>query len=155
MKNYPLLCGFREMVAGDGFLASVAIDGRALGVQEDDGTWWIYGVNPGAIAETGATLAEAHAALLRAFKAYTLDVASESKDFAAFDREVRRFFEQGDQETRAEWEAAVVEVRAGRLDLDPLPKVDSRQSVFAVRVHQIATPTPAENQLAEGLKFAA
>lgn len=143
------------MVAGNGFLASVALDGRVLGVHDEDGSWWIYGVNPGAIAETGATLAEAHAALSRAFRAYLLDVASESKNFAAFDKEVLRFFEQGDDKTRGEWDAAVLEVRAGRLSLDPLPKIDSRNLVFAANVHMIEKPTPAENQLAAGLQFAA
>jgi hypothetical protein len=45
MTRYPLLLGFRDLIAGNGFVASVALNGRALLVDEGDG-FWMYGVNP-------------------------------------------------------------------------------------------------------------
>lgn len=42
MTRYPLLFGFRDLIAGNGFVAGVAINGRALLVDEDDG-FWIFG----------------------------------------------------------------------------------------------------------------
>jgi hypothetical protein len=154
MKNYPLLCGFRELVAGKGFVASVAIDGRALAVEDDDG-WWLYGVNPGAIAESGKTLLEAHAALLRSFRGYVAEVAGEAADFSTFKQEVDRFYNQSDPETASEWEAALAKVRAGHLALNQLAKVETRKAPRGIRINQIARPTPKANELVDAPKMAA
>lgn len=123
VQQYPLLCGFRELAAGRGFIAAVSASGRALATQEADGQWWIYGVNPGAIAQSGATLQEAHANLRSTFSTYLADVAAEAQDFAAFRAEVERFFRATNESTAAEWTAAVVAVRAGRIgDLPGVPR---------------------------------
>ncbi len=146
MTRYPLLCGFQELVMGNGFLSSVSAYGRALGVQEDDRGFWIYGVNPGAIAESGTTLREAHAKLLRSFHAYLIDVAKEALDFAAFKREVERFFGESDEESHREWLEAVALVRAKKVEIEDLPK-DSADKPVWIRVIEIAKPSAKQNAL--------
>jgi hypothetical protein len=50
MTRYPLLLGFHDLVAGNGYIAGIALsNGRALLVDEGDG-FWMYGVNPGGMA---------------------------------------------------------------------------------------------------------
>ena len=53
MTHYPLLFGFRDLVAGNGFVAGVNLNGRALLADEGDG-FVMYGVNPGGIAAGGS-----------------------------------------------------------------------------------------------------
>ena len=52
--RYPLMFTYRDVISGDGFLAGITLSGRALMIKEND-EWWMYGVRPGAIAETGKT----------------------------------------------------------------------------------------------------
>jgi hypothetical protein len=122
VTNYPLLAGFRETVIGNGFVAIIAGNGRLLAENEAPASWWVRGVNPGAIAAGGTTLLEGHAALMQDFKAYVLDVAQTTADFSAFEREIRRFFEATNEPTKIEWDAAVSRVRDGSLVLPSLQK---------------------------------
>jgi hypothetical protein len=106
--RYPLLFSFRDKVAGKGFLADITVHGRALAVEED-GCWWIRGVQPGGLADGGQTFLEAYAAFRDDFRAVLFDIAEEAKSFWAFKEEVDRFFAETDEE--AEWHAAVQAVR--------------------------------------------
>ncbi len=44
---YPMIFTIRELVPSSRFVAGVTASGRALMVQEEDGAWWLYGVEPG------------------------------------------------------------------------------------------------------------
>jgi hypothetical protein len=136
VTRYPLLCSFHEFVPGKGFVAGVSMAGRALATDAEDGQWWIYGVNPGAIAESGRTLLEAHAQLRTAMRRYLADVAQEAQDFDAFKVEVERFFNETDAESVTEWEAAVADVRSGKTNLDEIVKApaESKRGVKVVRI---------------------
>lgn len=118
--NYPLLFTFHDRVSGNGFLADVATHGRALAVQEDDG-WWMSGVQPGAIAGGGRTLLEAHADFRRTFTAVLFDIAAEAENFQLFNLNVRAFFDQTNDESIAEWDAAVLAVRRREITARDLP----------------------------------
>ena len=115
MKHYPLLFTFHDKIEGNGFLADVETRGRALAVAENDGTWSLYGVEPGAIAGSGETLAEAHADFRRTFSSVLFDFVSDAKDFDAFDQRVQHFFGESDPASIGEWKAAVAQVRAGKI----------------------------------------
>ena len=80
MTRYPLLLGFRDLIAGNGFVASVALNGRALLVDEDDG-FWMYGVNPGGLAAGGSTAAEALAEFRKDYRLVLFDIATEAEGF--------------------------------------------------------------------------
>ena len=71
-KHYPILFTFIDKVSGNGFLAKVTVHGRALAADEGDG-WWMYGVEPGDLAEGGASFAEAQAKFRMTFSAILFD----------------------------------------------------------------------------------
>src|SRR5712691_4836085 len=81
--RYPLLYGLREVIIGNGFAAGVQANGRVIAEQEEKG-WWIYGVNPGAVAESGSTLRDAVDNFRARFKTVLFDYAAEAPNFEAF-----------------------------------------------------------------------
>ncbi len=121
--QYPLLFGFQEQIVGQGFLAGIDVRGRALAAQEEDGEWWIYGVKPGALAESGSDIPEAMRSFRQAFRTVLVDFAEEEADFDGFRARVETFFRETDSETDSDWEKAREEVRAGNISLGELPKV--------------------------------
>ena len=146
MPRYPLLFGFRDLVAGNGFIAGVRVDGRALMVEEDEADFWMYGVTPGAIAAGGRTPGEAQAEFRLRYRSVLYDIASEAKDFGVFRAEVERFFREVDETEAAAWEAAVHEVRQGRVSADWLPR-GKAESRFGIEVVELKEPAPSMNLL--------
>ena len=145
--RYPLLFSRRELVEGDGFIAGVAVAGRALLTQED-GEYWTEGVNPGGFAAKGKSLGEALAAFCEEFRIILFDIAAGASDFGAFKAEVEQFFNETNEVALREWEAAVAEVREGRIDADWLSK-RSADSPRTVEVVLVDHPKAANNE--EGL----
>lgn len=128
VMDYPLMFAFRDAVSGQGFLAGVTITGRALMVQENDGTWWIYGVRPGAIAEGGKTTEDAYLKFRNTYKAVLFDLAAEAADYETFRREVEAFFYQSDIQEERRWEDAFRGLKTGEIKpegpLSDLPRQD-------------------------------
>lgn len=95
-----------EVVKGKKFVAGIKMYGTALVTKEKD-TWWIYGVNPGAIAVAGRTLDAAFNEFRRDFRRYLLEVIESPgvtpPSFRAFEKEIQRFFHECDNETKNEW----------------------------------------------------
>src|SRR5262245_44493397 len=121
MTQYPLLFGRRDLVEGNGFVARVAVSGRALLVDEGD-ECWIEGVNPGGFAASGKSPSEALAEFASAFRAVLFDIASDARSFKDFHDEVQRFFEETNAPALHDWEEAVKRVKTGQLDADWLSK---------------------------------
>lgn len=146
MTHYPLLFGFKDLIAGNGFVAGVALDGRGLLVDEGDG-FWMYGVNPGGVAGGGKSAAEAQAEFRRVYRSVLFDIAGEAEDFEEFRRQVERLFKTNEANL-AEWKGAVAEVRAGQVTAEWLPKkpADSR---IGMEVELLENPTPEANQVDE------
>ena len=118
INSHPLLFTFRDVITGDGFLAGVTLSGRALVVQE--GTeWWMYGVRPGAIAETAATAQELLLRFPNRYREIVFDIASECRTFDLFKEEVERFFYEPDPEEERRWEDAVAHIRSSNLAPPP------------------------------------
>lgn len=147
MTHYPLLFGFGDLIAGNGFVAGVDLRGRALLVDEGDG-FWMYGVNPGGVAAGGATPAEAQSEFRAAYKSVLFDIAAEAETFQDFERQVKEFVSDRNEPTFREWEAAVTEVRHGRVDADWLPKRKA-ESKIGVDVSLLDHPAPSANVLDE------
>ncbi len=116
--RYPLMFTFRDVISGEGFLAGVTISGRALMTKEkdDDKPWWMYGVRPGGIAETGATPGETFAHFRERYRAVLFDLAIEADSFVSFHREVEAFFHGHDAEEEKEWSEAFKLIRAGEVE---------------------------------------
>lgn len=147
MTRYPLLYGLNDLIAGNGFFAGVSVSGRVLLVDEGDG-FWMYGVNPGGIAAGGATPGEAQSEFRKVYTSVLFDIAAEAGDFQELKAQVERFFFETNEPTAAEWEAAVSEVRQGRVDAAWLPKRKA-ESEIGVEVVLLEHAVPSVNALDE------
>src|SRR3990167_2856067 len=108
MTKYPLLFTFRDKIEGRDFVAEVVAHGRVLAVEEQEG-WWMYGVQPGDLAESGTTVQEAVAAFRKAFAEILLDIAASATDFSSLRDEIHRWFAAVNEPTAHEWREAVEE----------------------------------------------
>ena len=109
MANYPLLFGFRDVVQGNGFIARVAVEGRAL-LQVDDEPpeeVWIEGVKPGGFAASGHGPAQALEAFRQSYLSILFDIASDAADFEVFRHGVEEFFHDTNEPASRDWEAEV------------------------------------------------
>jgi predicted RNase H-like HicB family nuclease len=165
LKNHPILITLQDVVSGDGFLARITVAGRTLMRQEDDGKWWMYGVRPAAIAESGATVDEAFLRFKQAHTNVLLDTVRESRSFDEFRAEVERFFNEADSDEQ-EWEDALKAVRDGhtvpheafcklpRQSPDTRParieveRLDGKITPFTVRDNATITYSIADKQAA-------
>ncbi len=148
MRRYPIFFGFSEMVLCRGFVAGVTVSGRAM-AEAGDGGWWIYGVNPGALACGGPSLTEAISGFRAAFRTVLIDEAEEFAEFEQFKGAVEAFFQRCDAETEQEWNAARAEIRAGAGSaglMSDLPKDTSdRRPEIRVEMLRLA---PSQNLVA-------
>ena len=113
VKDHPILITLSDTMSGNGFLAKITLAGRALVRHEDDGKWWMYGVRPAAIAESGCTLDEAFLRFKQAHKQVMFDFAKEAENFDEFRSAVERFFNEADIDEQA-WERAVQTIRIAK-----------------------------------------
>lgn len=143
MKNYPILFGpHGGLVAGNGFIARVAIRGRCLFEETDEGYCSVLGVNPGAVAGDGNTMGEAHHAFLERVRLIVFEIAEESGDFDDFKAQVRQFVETTNRPNESLWDRAVERVRAGEVDLEGVRREDA-DSGFWVKVELVAAEDEA------------
>ncbi len=124
MTSYPVLFGYRDVVTGHDFMAFVRTDGRALLTKEEEG-YWLYGVYPGGMAAGGRDIAEASRELKKSYLSVLFDIAAEVSSFETFKAEVEKFFNQCNELTVREWEAAHAKVKSGQLSNDDLPRRDA------------------------------
>lgn len=163
-KSYPLVFRYRDAVHGKGFVAEVSARGRALMVEEGDQGWWLYGVQPGGMAEHADSPVEAHARFRRAFTAVLFDFAAEADNFETFDQAVRRFLSDADETDASAWDDARAALRAGaavaEAPFDTLPIDTSDEGPFSfeiVRLDEVRArnSSPSQNKLDEVLIAAA
>jgi predicted RNase H-like HicB family nuclease len=147
MTCYPLLFARRELVEGNGFVARIAVSGRAL-LTDEEGEFWVEGVNPGGFAASGKSPSEALAEFGTAFRAVLFDVATDAESFEEFRTEVQRFFEETSVPALGEWEAAVQQVRAGRLHAEWLAKRPA-DTKLGIEVVEVSQPAATNNELGE------
>jgi len=110
LSDHPIMITLQDTVSGSGFLAQITLSGRTLLRQSDDGKWWMHGVRPAAIAESGGTIDEAFLRFRQAYKQYLFDVAQDSRDFLEFRAEVERFFNETDEDCQV-WENSIRAIR--------------------------------------------
>jgi hypothetical protein len=117
LKEHPIMITLQEAISGNGFLAGITMSGRAL-MRLEDAEWWIYGVRPAAIAESGKTVDEAFLHFRNRYKETLLEIAQEAQNFEVFKAEVERFFneEDADNEDARLWENALATIRSENLE---------------------------------------
>lgn len=154
MKNYPIVFGLRDFVQGRGFLAGVSVNGRALMHEEDDGSFWIEGVQPGGFSAVGTGPADALEDFRRSYRAVLFDIASDAPTFRDFEAGVNEFFHGSSPKVAREWEEAVEDVRAGRTEADWLAKKPAG-SPPTIQVQLVKDLSVENNQVEEGAAVAA
>ena len=125
MKNsmaYPLIFGFDDSLSTPEGQIVISGVGRALMVREDDGRWWMYGVQPGGLAENGESPQKAHQAFVAAFKGILLDILGDSNSFTDFAERLDKFFNEATESDNTEWQRSLDAIRSG--DLVPEPPFD-------------------------------
>jgi len=112
LNEHPIMITLRDVISGDGFLAGVTLSGRAL-MRQEDGVWWMYGVRPAPIAESGGTIDEAFSRFRNRYKEVLFDFAQEVRDFDHFKACVEQFFYEPDKDSEDEqlWEQALKAIR--------------------------------------------
>ena len=151
-NRVPLYCKFREVILGKKFAAGVEVHCRVIADPEEGG-WWLYGVNPGAIAASGTDLSGAVADFRSRFKGVLFDFASESDNFEAFGTLVRKFFKATDTATERDWCEAREAVRSGKADMPGMHR-DVSNDEGTVKVVKLRL-SPTENILDNGAVLAA
>lgn len=152
----PLLFSFRQVVFGDGFVAGVSMEGRAL-LEEDgpDGPW-ISGVAPVGFAAGGVDRSDAFTEFRNAWITVLFDIAAEARSFDAFKQSCTEFLNSTEPTLSAEWDAALLKVRATNY-VDPTMRrepVEAHKTGFEVVNFTLHQPK-SENRLEAGVKVAA
>jgi predicted RNase H-like HicB family nuclease len=142
MTHYPVMFALRDGVSGNDFFAGVTLSGRALITKEEDGKWWMYGVRPAAIAESGTTPEEAFLRFRNAYKCLLFDLAEEAVNFDFFKQSVEQFYSQPDKEEAAAWLGAFNALRSGKAIPDEpffaqLPKEDPERRPTQITVERL------------------
>lgn len=114
MNDYPLIFKFKGVFQTPVFAAGITVEGHVLATKEEDGLWWLYGVNPGGMSQSGATLDLAYANFRTFFKGIVEDLAAEALSFEAFQAEVAKFIDDTDVSDSARWLKARAALKAGQ-----------------------------------------
>ena len=109
-KPLPLVFTFREYVQGNGFLAFVVMEGKAL-LEVEEGEYWLTGINPAGFAGGGLTRSEALTDFRRTWEAVLYDLSAESASFDDFHNACHEFLATEVAHLTADWEAALDFVR--------------------------------------------
>lgn len=112
MQRLPLYFDLRVVVAGDSWVASVGIRGR-ITCEEEFGSTWMYGVNPGGLAENGEDLESAGVNFRRALTEIIGDSARQAADFGEFRADIGEFLLGTTEDLVDEWVAARQRIRTG------------------------------------------
>lgn len=142
MPTYPLLFTFVDKVEGNDFLADIQVHGRLLAVEEE-GCWWMYGVNPGGLAASGETRAEAYMEFRKSLMEVLFDIATDATDFYSFRAAAREFFQ--DSSDVNDWEIARAEVRDGKVSIDGMRR-ETAESPRRIDIELKKTFTPKGNE---------
>lgn len=144
----PLVFGFGDLIEGQGFIVRIRTNGRAVVEQDDDGTWWVNGVNPGGVCAPGDTAQEALKAFRSTYTEVLLDCAVRCETFNDFQGEVELIFGSTTEDIMREWQEAALALRDGGADVGPLENLDRVRfdsQKYAVAVEEIV-PRLAEPQ---------
>ncbi|HEY6322672.1 MAG TPA: hypothetical protein VJA16_14040 [Thermoanaerobaculia bacterium] len=121
MTYYPILFSRRDLVKAGAYTAGVIVAGRIL-VSDEDDEFWAEGVNPGGLAAKGDSAEAALSAFCESYHEVLLDIAEDEPSFERFKKAVEQFFADTNMVASADWDAAVLEVRAGKVTLPHMGK---------------------------------
>lgn len=148
--HYPLIFRYKDCIAGNGFLASVVVSGRAL-MTKEDGKWWMYGVRPSAIAETGQTPQETALRFRERYRRLLYDFVGKADGISDFTEEVQVFFNEKEPAIEKQWSESFKLIREGRVKpeapFSKLPKERPEENEPTVSIEEIepSSLSPEDN----------
>lgn len=143
VTSYPFLFSFRDLIAGNGYFANVAVRGRVLLVEEDDHDWWLFGVQPGCVAGGAAERSVALTEFKKNYMSVLIDIAAEAPTYETFAAQVKSLFSQVNEPNAAEWAGALEHLRSGSLKYPGVVSVkaaDANEPSIEVTLVRTATP---------------
>jgi len=142
IAHHPLIFTLQDAISGNGFLAGITLVGRALMERDAEGKWWLYGVCPGGLAESGDSPQDTFMRFRSRYKEVLIDIAQEKSTYAEFKAEVERFFHEIDPQDARRWEDALGAIRSGNLvppePFSDLPREKPEQKPCAINVEELS-----------------
>lgn len=145
--HYPFMFDFKQPISGNGFLAGVKISGgRALMLQEGD-QWWMYGVFPATISESGTTANECFLRYMEELKSVLYSFAADAGSYEEFHDQVTSFLGQTSPDADL-WKAAQEKLKAGTVAtesgekfIESLPKESPDRRLMAGEITRLDQTT--------------
>ncbi len=142
INHHPLIFTLQDAISGNGFLAGVILVGRALMQRDEDGKWWLYGVCPGGLAESGDSPQETFLRFRNRYREVLIDIAQEVPTFAEFKQEVERFFHEVDEQDASRWDETLAAIRSANVPpptpFSELPREKPEQKPCAITVEELS-----------------
>lgn len=161
LSQIPLVFSFKQVVLGNGFIAGVRMDGRALmEIDKADGgeEVWLTGIAPVGITGGGADRSVAFAEFRNAWAEVVFDIAHEADSFDDFERSCKVFLSAEQDSLTRLWLDAVDAVRREQY-VDPSLRreenAEERRVKYAVVDLTDNKFGTAENKVEKGLQVAA
>lgn len=153
--HLPLFFSFKQVVSGNGFIAGVRMNGRAI--LEEGGESWITGVSPVGFAAGGPDRGTAFFEFRKAWCSILFDIAAESASFEEFKNASQEFLGSEVASTTSKWMFALEAVRKVEYVDPTLRQVPSSEHRITSEVVDLtsAQHSPTENQVEVGLTAAA
>lgn len=150
MTRYPIVFTYRELIVGNGFVATVETTGRCLMEDFGDNDVWVTGVHPSGFSAGADNQQSASEAFQREHRVALLDMAHDAPDFGSFQTMVHDFHAQRSEIGEMEWWEAVRQVRAGTITSDWLQKVSAdTEPTLKVRCISLSDSEEREEYRAE------
>lgn len=138
MKLYPLVFSFRDIIAGNGYVAVVSMDGRVVLSEEDDQDFWMFGVQPGGIAGGEKQREAAFTEFKKTYLSVLFDIAAEVTSFEEFKERTTAFFAEVNEPNAADWERSLMDVRSNNLSLTGLKPVKAGAVLPSLTIENVA-----------------
>ncbi len=156
-QSLPLLFSFKQVVVGNGFIAGVEMNGRAL--LETD--WvggraeaWITGIEPVGISGGGGDRGLAFGEFRKSWTLVVFDLAEQARDFQEFKSLCETFLASNQPNMTQLWTDAVAVVRKSHYVDASLGREDASQKV-TFKVLDLANMRPDHNKVENGVQVAA
>lgn len=143
----PLLFKFNQAVHGNGFIAGVRVNGRAL-LEDEWGEVWISGVTPAGFAGGGKDRATALVDFRQRWADILFDIATDASSFQEFKATCETFLKSQADAVDREWETALAEVRAKQYVDPSLPSQPVKNQPLSFEVIELvpASSNAAKNE---------
>lgn len=136
-RRFPLVYNFQDLIAGNGFIASVAARGRAL-LKETTAGCDLVGVEANGLAAQGPSREVVMREFRLRFRNTLVQFALLSSSFEEFDSEVHNYFTNLHPTVLAQWDADHLELRQHNLPQEGLHVVRFDPAYIGLDVENLA-----------------